>query len=91
MKRHCGHTPTLKVQATMLNGPTRLLEKAMTPDKEYVTKTELAVLTGYNEQTISNKIWEGVFKEGVHFFRPTRRHPLLNWPTVEKCIRGEEG
>jgi hypothetical protein len=26
----------------MLNGTTRLLEKAMTPDKEYVTKKELA-------------------------------------------------
>lgn len=75
----------------MLNGTTRLLEKAMTPDKEYVTKKELAVLTRYDEQTISNKIWEGVFKEGVHFFRPTRRHVLFHWPTVEKWIRGEEG
>jgi hypothetical protein len=62
----------------MLNGTTRLLEKAMTPDKEYVTKKELAVLTGYDEQTISNHIWKGVFKEGVHFFRPTRRHILFH-------------
>ena len=74
----------------MLNGTTHQLEKTMSPTTNMSQKKELAVFTGYDEQTIRNTTWEGVFKEGVHFFRPTRRHVLFHWPTVKNWISGKD-
>ncbi len=56
--------------------------------KEYVGTKELARRLRYAEQTIYNKICDGTFMEGVHFFKPTKRKLLFDWKAIEVWVEG---
>ena len=64
----------------------------MTKDLEgYITTTELSRRLCWSARTIRDKIAEGVFREGVHFFQPPGCHRLWKWPAVVAWVEGKEG
>jgi hypothetical protein len=55
---------------------------------EYLSITELCARIRYAPKSIYNMISQGVFKEGTHYFKPTKRKLLFSWPAMEQWIRG---
>jgi len=57
--------------------------------KDYVTIKEMCERTSYAPKSVYNMVSQGVFKEGTHYFKPTKRKLLFFWPAIEQWIRGE--
>ena len=64
----------------------------------YLTIPEVAALLRVKPKTIRNKIASGVFKEGLHFFRPPglgtrfKRSAVVAWlEQSQKAISDEQG
>jgi hypothetical protein len=55
--------------------------------KEYLSITELCARITYAPKSVYNMISGDVFKEGVHYFKPTKRKLLFYWPAIEQWIR----
>ena len=49
---------------------------------EYLTIAEVAARLKLSAKTVRNKIAAGVFREGVHFFRPAGLGPRFKWSAV---------
>jgi len=77
--------------------------KRVSVDQEYLTIDEIAARLKCNKKTILNRIAEGVFREGVHYFRPTGvktsgKHagdkwscePLFKWSAVVAWVESKE-
>jgi predicted DNA-binding transcriptional regulator AlpA len=59
---------------------------------EYLPIRPLSQRIGYAVKTIYNLISQGILKEGVHYFKPTKRKLLFYWPAMEAWIReGHDG
>jgi hypothetical protein len=58
-------------------------------EKDYVSITEFCERTNYAPKSVYNMVSQGVFKEGTHYFKPTKRKLLFFWPAIEQWIRGE--
>jgi predicted DNA-binding transcriptional regulator AlpA len=56
---------------------------------EYLSLTELCERIRYAPKSVYNMISQGVFKERIHYFKPTPRKLLFFWPAIEQWIRGE--
>ena len=59
----------------------------MEEKKDYLSIKELCTLTSYAPKSVYNMISQRVFREGVHYFKPTKRKLLFFWPAVEAWIR----
>lgn len=57
---------------------------------EYLTIGEVAALLKVKQKTISNMISKGVFKQGVHFVRPTGLGTRFKQRAVEHWLNGDE-
>jgi predicted DNA-binding transcriptional regulator AlpA len=59
----------------------------MDQPKDYLSITELCERLSYAPKSVYNMISQGIFTEGVHYFKPTPRKLLFFWPAVERWIR----
>lgn len=57
---------------------------------QYLTIAEAASLLRIDQQTMRNKISLGIFREGVHFFRPRGSRPLFKRQALEDYVEGRE-
>ena len=57
------------------------------PAAEYLSIKTLSARIGYAVKTIYNLVSRDILKEGVHYFKPTKRKLLFYWPAVEQWIR----
>ena len=56
----------------------------------YLTIDEVAGLLKVKPKTIRNKIAAGVFKKGVHYFRPKGFGTRFKWSTIVALIENTE-
>jgi hypothetical protein len=54
-----------------------------------LTTAEVARRLHKTGKTIRSKIAGGVFREGVHFFKPEGSQMLWDWQAVVRWVRGE--
>lgn len=75
----------------------RELLRRVAQDQEYLTVDEVAARLKCNRKTILNRISAGIYREGVHYFRPEgtnksgkRWHcdPLFKWSAVVAWVEG---
>jgi len=77
--------------------------KRVSLDQEYLTIEEVAARLKCNKKTILNRMAEGIFREGLHYFRPagvkaSGKHagdkwscePLFRWSAVVAWVEGKE-
>lgn len=57
--------------------------------EEYLTPKQLSKRIPYAEGTIRNLIWKDVFKEDLHYVKPTPRKILFIWSRVEDWLYGK--
>jgi hypothetical protein len=57
---------------------------------EYMTIAEVAALLRCKAKTIRNKMSSGIFRLGVHYFRPAGFDPLFKRNAVIELIEGRE-
>ena len=50
--------------------------------KEYLTIEEVADSLSVTPKTIKNKMAKGVFKLGIHYFRPPGLGPRFKWTAI---------
>lgn len=59
--------------------------------EQYLTTQEVADLVKCSPRTIADRISSGVYRVGVHFFRPRGTHRILfKRSAIERWIEGEE-
>ncbi len=58
--------------------------------EEYITIDEVASRLGLKPKSISNKMALGIFKEGVHFFRPKGLGTRFKWSAVVNWLENNE-
>lgn len=58
--------------------------------KEYLSLQELCERIPYRPQTIRNFMSQGVLRQDVHFFKPTKRKIVFKWEAVRKWIECED-
>jgi hypothetical protein len=58
--------------------------------EEYLTITEVAGLLRCKPKTVRNKMSAGIFRQGVHYFRPAGFDPLFKLTAVVELIEGPE-
>jgi len=59
--------------------------------EEYLTIKELSSRLKLNPKTIKNKMASGVFRKGVHYFRPNGLGPRFKWSAIVAWLEhGEE-
>lgn len=56
----------------------------------YLTIAEAAEILRIDKRTLANKISAGVFKEGVHYFRPPGMHVRFKAAALEAWIEGRD-
>jgi excisionase family DNA binding protein len=59
------------------------------PD-EYLTTAEVAALLKISVKTLRNKVSAGVFRKGIHYFKPEGLSPRFKWSAVQAWIEGDE-
>lgn len=69
---------------------TFLEELAAQVSKEYLTMEELAKRLSWEERTIKNKMESGIFKKGVHYFRPKGIRPRFKWSAIVTWLEEKE-
>jgi len=58
--------------------------------EEYLTIAELATRLKLSPKTIKNKMASGVFRRGVHYFRPNGIGPRFKWSAVVAWLEAGE-
>jgi hypothetical protein len=61
------------------------------PERAYLYIKQLAEVTPWSQDQIRQMICRGMFKEGVHFFRPAGGRPVFCWKAVRDFIEGKLG
>ena len=56
--------------------------------EEYLTTKELSARIKMTEGTIRNLVWKRVFKEHIHYVKPTPRKLLFLWRGIETWLHG---
>src|SRR6476660_3224890 len=77
--------------------------KRVSQDTEYLTIDDVAARLKCNRKTIVTRISEGVYREGIHYFRPEgiqtkgkqkgypwRCDPLFKWSAIVAWVEGQE-
>lgn len=57
---------------------------------EYLTIAEVAARLRLSPKTVKNKMADGVFQKGVHYFSPTGLGPRFKWSAVIKWLEQAE-
>ena len=58
--------------------------------KEYLTINELALRLSLSPKTIKNKMVNGIFIKGVHYFSPDGMGPRFKWSAVVTWLEAVE-
>jgi hypothetical protein len=58
--------------------------------EEYLTISEVALRLKVKPKTIKNKMAAGLFKRGVHYFRPSGMNPRFKWSAVVEWLERQE-
>lgn len=58
--------------------------------EEYLTVDELAARLKLSRKTIRNKITNGTFRKGVHYFRPKGLRPRFKWSAIKAWLEEED-
>lgn len=61
----------------------------MSIENEYIRIEEVAKRLGLSPKSVRNKMSNGTFKRGVHFFKPIGITPRFSWSAIEKWMREE--
>jgi hypothetical protein len=61
------------------------------PVEEYLSIPELADRLKFSPKTIQNKMAAGIFKRGVHYFRPQGTAPRFKWSAIVAWLEEAEG
>jgi len=73
--------------------------RRVSQDQEYLTIDEVAERLKCNRKTIINRMTAGIYREGVHYFRPEgtqknghrwRCDPLFKWSAVVAWVEGQK-
>jgi hypothetical protein len=73
--------------------------RRVSQDAEYLTIDDIAARLKCGRKTILNRMSAGIYREGVHYFRPEgtdkvgrRRHcdPLFKWSAIVAWVEGEK-
>lgn len=59
-------------------------------DEQYLTVKELSEKIKYSQQTIYNRIHDGIFIRGDHYIKPSRKKVLFLWSAVCKWLESIE-
>ena len=81
--------------------PTLLQEilKRVSLEQEYLSIDEVAARLKCNRKTIVNRMSSGIYREGVHYFRPEGTNkkgkpwhcdPLFKWSAIVAWVEGQE-
>jgi len=70
----------------LLEGKRRLNDIA----EEYLTIKEVAARLKLKPKTIQNKMAAGIFKEGVHYFRPEASRAWFKWSAIVAWIEAPQ-
>ena len=62
----------------------------MSEEYQYLTITELAARLRVKPKTIKNKMANGTFRKGVHFFSPKGIGPRFKWNAIINWLEGKE-
>jgi len=57
--------------------------------EEYLTTQELSNRIKMAPGSIRNLVWKGVFREKVHYVKPSARKLLFVWSSVEQWLHGQ--
>jgi len=58
--------------------------------EEYLTITEVAARLKVKPKTVKNKMAAGIFKRGVHYFRPVGLGPRFKWSAVQEWLESSD-
>lgn len=58
--------------------------------EEYLTIAELAERLKLKPKTVQNKMAEGMFRKGVHYFSPSGIGPRFKWSAVVEWLERED-
>lgn len=58
--------------------------------EEYLTTQEVATRLKLSPKSIRNKMSQGIFREGVHYFRPKGMAPRFKWSAIQAYIECKE-
>jgi hypothetical protein len=58
--------------------------------EEYLTIAEVAERLKLTPKTIKNKMGQGIFKKGVHYFSPSGIGPRFKWGAVVAWMEQDE-
>jgi hypothetical protein len=58
--------------------------------EEYLTIAELADRLKLKSKTVQNKMGDGTFRKGVHYFSPSGIGPRFKWSAVVEWLEGED-
>lgn len=59
------------------------------PD-EYLTVAELAARLKVTTKSVRNRMYDGTWTKGVHWFSPLGIGPRFSWLAIERWLRGEQ-
>lgn len=88
-----------QMNGTQLESLLQEILRRIAQDREYLTIDEVAIRLKCNRKTVINRISAGIFREGVHYFRPEGTdksgkpwhcEPLFKWSAVVKWVEGEQ-
>ena len=58
-------------------------------EKEYLSLEELVDRIPYRPQTIRNLMYQGILREGLHYFKPTQRKVVFKWAAIRCWIEDQ--
>jgi len=59
-------------------------------NEEYLTIAELSLRLKVEPKTVRNKMANGTFTRGVHYFSPKGIRPRFKWSAIVAWLEGEE-
>ena len=59
--------------------------------EEYLTITELSSRLTVKPKTIKNKMANGTFRKGTHYFSPKGLRPRFKWSAIVEWLEEKEG
>ena len=57
-------------------------------NEEYLTMEELCQRIKFSKQTVYNWIYQGKFRLGVHYLKPSRKKILFKWLAIKSWLEG---
>ena len=57
-------------------------------NEEYLTMEELCQRIKFSKQTVYNWIYQGKFRLGLHYLKPSRKKVLFKWSAIKAWLEG---